>query len=206
MGQDCFPTLLRCPVFGVHYTSEKAREERIREGSPGSPCRKGYLRSNTEITDKPICRASKSYHKRLQELLENGALSEVAHRKKKSAALVKSCLCQDLSGGALLKYGIDPQAATAICPGPNIVNFCRIASLSDLIDHIYGRTSLINNPRRPHMFVRELKLYLDYYRAEVEKLSNGTSEHPVSYLKEFGSNLLQGIAYYLGISEQIEEE
>jgi hypothetical protein len=186
--------------------SENARERRIREGSPGSRCQKGYLRFDSEITERPVCRASKAYHARLDEMLGNRVLSDDQYKEKKTAALVKSCLCQDLAGGALIKAGIDSRASTAICPGPNIINFSKTASLKEMIDHIYGRASLISNSQRPHMFVKELSLYLDYYRTEVGKIASGTSQFPASYLTEFGHNLLNGASYYLCISEQIDQD
>ena len=33
-----------------------------------------------------------------------------------------------------------------------------------MVGHIYGRISLLTNPDRPHMFLRELALYIDYLR------------------------------------------
>src|SRR5690606_14018574 len=42
-------------------SSEAMRLERIKRGRPGSPCKKKFLVSNTEFTEKPICTASREY-------------------------------------------------------------------------------------------------------------------------------------------------
>ena len=65
--------------------------------------------------------------------------------------------------------GIDPAATPAVCCGPNIVNFSRIATLEEMVGHIYGRISLLSGADRPHMFLRELALYVDYLRNELAK-------------------------------------
>ena len=83
-----------------------------------------------------------------------------------------------------------------MCPGPGIVDFSKIVSLREMIDHIYGRVSLITTSNRPHMFIRELMLYVDHLRSELKKLSLGISPRSHSYFKEFKQNLLDGVEYY----------
>ena len=51
------------------------------------------------------------------------------------------------------------------------MNFSKIASLEEMVGHIYGRTSLLTNPARPHMFLRELAINIDYLREELEEVS-----------------------------------
>ena len=75
-----------------------------------------------------------------------------------------------------------------------------------MIDHIYGRISILDNPERPHMFVRELMLYIDYFREEVEKSSSDLKEYTQKYINEFKENLLDGIEYYLNFAEQFIKE
>ena len=75
-----------------------------------------------------------------------------------------------------------------------------------MIDHIYGRTSLLDSLERPNMFVRELMLYIDYFRKEVEKSLLDQTNHTQKYLDEFKENLLDGIEYYLNLAEQFIEE
>ena len=186
--------------------SEEMRRKRISEGRPGSVCRKNYLKLDTEITDLPVCKASAYYQKRRLNILENENLTLEQYRTKKEDILNKSCICHDLAGVATVKYCIDPEATSSICCGPNIVNFTKISSLQEMIDHIYGRTSLLTNSECPNMFVRELKLYIDYFRDAIEKSSSDLTERTQKYLNEFKENLLNGIEYYLDISEQFVED
>ena len=91
----------------------------------------------------------------------------------RQGVLAKSCICHDLAGTATRKNGIDPAATPAVCCGPNIVNFSRIATLEEMVGHIYGRLSLLSDADRPHMFLRELALYVDYFRNELAKQETG---------------------------------
>ncbi len=111
-------------------------------------------------------------------------------------ALAKACICHDLAGGATGKYGIDEKSTTTICPSSNIAYFSKIASLEDMIGHIYGRISLLTESERPHMFIHEIGLYVDYLLKELEKFSVGIRSRKLSYYEEFKDNLLTGIQYY----------
>ncbi len=186
--------------------SEEARRKRIRQNKPGSGCVKGYLKFDTEITDLPVCRASAIYQRKRLNLLENESLPPEQYQAKKEDILSKSCICNDLAGVATVRLGIDPEATSAVCCGPNIVNFTKIISLQEMIDHIYGRISLLSNPERPHMFVRELMIYIDYFRKEVEKGSRELTNQTQKYLTEFKKNLLDCIEDYLNLGEQFIEE
>ncbi|MFC1528421.1 hypothetical protein ACFL5B_00780 [Candidatus Latescibacterota bacterium] len=186
--------------------AEEIRLRRIREGIPGSPCSKGLLKCNTEFTKIPACTASRFYQKRKLEHLPKENLSEKQLPFIKNKVLDKSCICHDLGGGAKVKNGIDPHATSCICCGPNIVNFSKIATLEEMLDHIYGRLSLMTNKDRVHMFTKEAMIYVDYLRKEVEKYSLGLSVHKEIYLREFKENLLSGIMYYSRLAEQFFEE
>ncbi len=186
--------------------SEETRRQRIRENKPGSPCPKGHAMLISEFTKIPICLSSRAYQKlKLQHLSMEG-LSEKLHSLVKENILAKSCLCHDLAGGATLKDGIDPDAKPAVCSGPNILNFSKIATLEEMVSHIYGRLSLLTNHNRPHMFIRELGLYVDYFRKEYDKLSSNILTNTPKYFREFKENLLNGIEYYKRLAEQLVEE
>jgi hypothetical protein len=120
-------------------------------------------------------------------------------------ALAKSCICLDLAGGATLKYGIDPDAQPAVCCGPGIAYFSRIASLEEMVGHIYGRLSLLANHDRPHMFVNELRLYVDYLHHELDRLSLNLSGRSPKYFADFRQNLLNGIEYYRKLAGEYVE-
>jgi hypothetical protein len=111
-----------------------------------------------------------------------------------------------VGGTALVKNGIDLEAKPAVCCGPNIVNFSKIATLQEMVSHIYGRVSLLANPDRPHMFIRELAIYVDHLRQELEKCSLELSTRAPKYFREFKENLFSGIEYYRSRAEQFIEE
>jgi hypothetical protein len=186
------------PIWNLRCSaSEQARRRRIAEGQPGSPCTKGYVRLfNTEFTPMPICTASRQYQRFKLHQIEQAAMSEARRESARSRVLEKACICHDLAGGATLKYGIDPQATPAVCCGPNIVNFSKIATLEEMVAHIYGRGSLPIKADRPHMFVREAALYVAFLRREIERQSLGLSANTPKYCREFQANLREGIEYY----------
>ncbi|MFQ5432571.1 MAG: hypothetical protein ACE5EN_08700 [Nitrospinota bacterium] len=187
--------------------SEENRRRRISEGKPGSPCPKEYLELyNTEFTEKPICVASRNYEKRKLNQLARENLPPEQLEAAKELVVAKSCLCVDLAATVTLQNGIEPESTPAVCSGPNIVNFARIATLEEMISHIYGRISLLAGKERPHMFIKELTLYMDYLRNEVEKSSKGIISNTEKYLDEFRENLINGIEYYRELSEQFVEE
>lgn len=186
--------------------SEEMRRKRIEEGFPGSPCRNGYLKFNTELSDVPVCTAASSYQRPRIKLLEKENLTKEQFEEQKESILVKSCICHDLRGAATVRYGIEPNAASAICCGPNIVNFSKIASLKEMIGHIYGRYSLMTNNDRPNMFVKELMLYIEYLKKEIAKNTPDSAESTMKYILEFKENLLEGIDYYLNVTEKFIEE
>ena len=156
--------------------SEEARRRRIAENRPGSPCSKGFGKLfNTEFTKTPICTASREYQKlKLAQLEEHGPSRSSSATALREGVLAKSCICHDLAGTATRSNGIDPAATPAVCCGPNIVNFSRVATLEEMVGHIYGRISLLGGADRPHMFLRELALYVDYLRNELAKQEIGS--------------------------------
>lgn len=92
--------------------------------------------------------------------------------------------------------------AVTICPGPNIAYFNKIVSLSEMVDHIYGRANLLSTTERPHMFIKELNLNLEYMREQIDGLKQG-NEKMMKDIKSFGNQLLKGIEYYRQEAGQI---
>jgi len=182
--------------------SEEARRQRLESGRPGSSCPKGYGAFDSEFTDVPICRGSRAYQKRkLKQLSEDDSPSPLLAAKKKRVE-AKACICHDLAGGVTLKHGIDAKAHPAVCCGPNIVNFSKIASLEEMVGHIYGRLSLPMNPDRPHMFIGELILYVEFLRRGLEEVSEGLLDRTAERYQTFKSNMITGIEYYRDLAEQ----
>ena len=196
--------------FGIPFwnlrnsASDLLRKRRIAAGKPGSACPKGYLAlHNTEFSEQPICTASRKYVvQKLAHLDEEGYTPEQRAMVEEDV-LAKTCLCRDLAGGAELSSGINDDAATAICTGPNIVNFSRVATLKEMVDHVYGRISLLTNPDRPHMFIREIELYVEYVGKEFRRFTLGLSARKESYFNEVKENLRSGVEYYAGLIDRL---
>jgi hypothetical protein len=196
--------------FGIPFwnlrnsASDLLRRARISIGKPGSACPKGYLAlHNTEFSEEPICTASRKYMvQKLAHLDEEGYTPE-QRAMVEEEVLAKTCLCRDLAGGAELNSGINDEAATAVCTGPNIINFSRVVSLREMVDHIYGRISLLTNPDRPHMFIREIELYLDHVGKEFRRFALGISARKESYFNEVKENLRKGIEHYSELIERL---
>jgi hypothetical protein len=184
--------------------SEEAKLERIRTGKPGSPCTKGYLKSNTEFTEMAICVASRAYQERkIKQILDENGGDMEASRAAIEAVTAKSCLCTDLGGTALLAHDLvesqDVPCAPAICPGPGLAYFTKPVSLKDMVDHIYGRTDIIENSTRPNLFISELEMDIDYFEKELLQALPQPNEQTAKYLREFEATLREGIVYYRDI-------
>ncbi len=183
-------------------SSEQQRKSRLAKGRPGGPCYKDFLSSNTEFTERPICTASRQYqHLKLQQLRAT-ITDPIALAREEAAVTDRDCLCEGLGAGALLKAGLSPAhklEAVAICPGPNTAYFSKVVSLRTMVDHIYGRTDLLAGVERPHMFIKELGLYVDHYKRELERCANEMNAKQRRRLSTFRDNLLEGIRHYGGL-------
>jgi hypothetical protein len=190
-------------------SGEHEKLARIQKGAPGSPCTEKYLVSNTEFSEEPICTASRTYQKKKIEQLQTMALDEADYKRQMQNVLDKECLCIGLSNSAIKKNNLKPfekREAVTICPGPNIAYFTEIVSLRKMVDHIYGRTNIIHHKNRPHMFIKELMLYVDYWSELLAETSDLIDHKRKSYLQNFHENLVSGIAYYRKLANQVNEE
>jgi hypothetical protein len=188
-------------------SSEKEKLSRIANGKPGSPCTEKHLVSNTEFTTEPICTASSAYQKKKIEQLNGLDLATPEYEKQYNEVVSKECLCIGLSNAAILKYDLPPVKnlkAVTICPGPNIAYFNKIVTLQEMTDHIYGRANIVGNPARPHMFIKELQLNVDYAKEQVSDLKKEDVKKTKDVL-DFLKQLLTGIEYYRTISGNLSE-
>ncbi len=188
-----------------HYlkgtSSDLEKQERIKNGKPGSPCTEKFLSFNTEFTEQPICSASLKYQNLKIAELQAAGLPEEEYQQQLSDVLEKECLCVGLSNPAAKVYHlpfVKNLEAVTICPGPNIVHFSKVVSLQTMTDHIYGRTNVIENvSQRPHMFIAELGLYTQYLKGEFKNdLGKPLDKKRKKYYEEFTKNLSAGIQYY----------
>ncbi|RNI29459.1 hypothetical protein EFA69_07825 [Rufibacter immobilis] len=180
-------------------TSEQLTHARIEKGKPGSPCVKKHLVSNCEFTQEPLCTASRKFQRRKLEQLQQQNLSPEVLKAEESKLLAKECLCEGLANTASLVYNLGKKALSkpvAICPGPNLAFFSGIFKLQEMVDHIYGRFNALNQTYRPHVFINELKLYVDYWKNKKAEQLDTLTDKQAKYLNTFWQNLQSGISYY----------
>ncbi len=193
---------LGVPFNNVRNTgSERWTKQKAESGKPGSACPKGFLVSNTEYTEKPICLASTEYQELKLKEVEESNLTDAAKKARWNQIVIKSCICDHLGNGALIALGILPEhkAPQSICPGPNIAWFNRLYSLQEMVDHIYGRSESLVPAERPHMFAKEIVMYVDYFGKLVEKCTFAPVE--IKTLREYKENMEDGIRYCLEIAD-----
>ncbi|MEX0648822.1 MAG: hypothetical protein WEA56_12510 [Balneolaceae bacterium] len=178
--------------------SESHTQELIDKGKPGSKCPKGFLVSNTEFTKNPICTASGEYQLlKINQIKETDA-EEESKQKQIKKVMEKTCLCTNLGTGSLIRLGIQKPSygRQAVCPGPNIAWFTRSYSLNEMVDHIYGRADSLVPEERPHMFAKEMMMYVDY----VEELLL-QPESNMNKLEKIKTNLEKGMELCYQISQ-----
>jgi len=199
-------TLSRNSPLGVrfHYlkgtSADAEKATRIKNGKPGSPCTEKHLAFNTEFTRESICTASHKYQALKIAELQSLRLPEPEYKRQLTEVLDKECLCVGLSNAAAISYKqtfVKKLNAVTICPGPNIVNFSKVVSLEKMVAHIYGRTNINSNTARPHLFITELNLYIDYLKEQL-KADFHTEQFAKrkKYYNSFYQNLRNGINYY----------
>jgi hypothetical protein len=185
------------------------RDERIAKGRPGSPCTKKYLVSNTEFTTEPICTASREYQNLKIKQLASLNLTEADYKKSFDEITEKVCLCEGLCSASYIKYDIikpKENKAVAICPGPNLAYFSKTYSLEEMAKHIYGKLDLLAQIKRPHFFIKELNLYIDYLQTEIQNHISDINEKKKKSLINFKQQLQEGISYYKNLYEQISTQ
>jgi len=186
-----------------HYlkgtTSDLEKQKRIDKGIPGSPCTEKHLVSNTEFTKEPICTASAKYQKLKINQLQSLKLPPEQYESELKIITDKECLCIGLSNAASHKYEepfLKNLTAVTICPGPNIVYFSKSVSLQEMANHIYGRSNIITDKNRPHMFINELFIYVNYLEEQLREQVKNMNQKKEKYFTGFYNQLMTGIKYY----------
>lgn len=180
-------------------TMTATREERISRDKPGSPCIKKYLEFNTEFSDKPICTASRKYQSKKIKELDTLSLSTEGYDIEYDKITEKECICTGLGTSFLLENDQSTKIVgegVSLCPGPNMAYFDQQVSLQKMVSHIYGRTNIIARTDRPHMFVKELRLNLDYLKNAIADYQTKPDNKTQRRLTSFAQNLNKSIEYY----------
>jgi hypothetical protein len=182
--------------------SEIHTRQTAAEGEPGSACPKGFLVSNTEFTATPICLASTEYQTKKLAQIEGLDMPDEEKESRQREVVEKTCLCEHLGNGALIALGVVPERKhpQAICPGPNIAWFDRIYSLTEMVDHIYGRGPSLVPPERPHMFAKEVVMYVDYFEKLVNRCTYTVRE--IKTIREFYANLETSLDFCLSVASE----
>ncbi|MFN4764179.1 hypothetical protein ACKGJN_13705 [Gillisia sp. Q332] len=187
------------------------RDAKIKKGRPGSSCPSQFLKLfNKEFTDRPICTASRQYQKaKIKELDAKKDISKEQHSREYNKITEKSCICTGLVTTPYINHGLLKSTdgdSVSVCPGPNLAYFSKNSTLSEMVNHIYGKINLLNDTYRPNLFVKELGIYVDYLKNEIEESVETINGRKLKYFEEFKTNLLSGIEYYDTLVNEMKEE
>jgi hypothetical protein len=185
-----------------HSVSEEHTTNQVDIGDPGSPCPKGFLVSNTEFSDIPICTASKEYQQQKLKEIDTNMVDGTEKTLEQAKVVKKTCLCDHLGNGALINLGIkkEEKAPQAICPGQNISWFNREYSLMEMMAHFYNKQKSLVSEERPHMFAKEIQMYVDYFERLIKK--SEMNERTTKTLNEFYENMKSGMEYCRTFSQK----
>ncbi|WP_460921091.1 hypothetical protein [Pontibacter brevis] len=75
-----------------------------------------------------------------------------------------------------------------------------------MVDHIYGRFNALNQSYRPHMFINEQRMYIDYWKNKKEEQPDTLTTKQQKCLQGFWQELLKGISYYKKLASEIYAE
>jgi len=180
-------------------TKDLEKRSLIAKGIPGSRCSKKYIALNNTFSEKTMCTASRQYQRLKLQELENEELTQDDYHEKAQKVLDKACICVGLGTSALLVHNLETKSegnGVSVCPGPNLAYFANTMNLNEMTDHIYGRSNVITRNDRPHMFIKELHLYIAYLKTKMEELKISTSAKQEQYVATFADNLNKGISFY----------
>ena len=191
---------LGIPFYSLRgNTKDVEKEQHIHEGEPGFPCTKRFACIDTEFTDRAICTASKEYQQKKIDQLNSMGLSGQQYRDKYDSIVEKSCICVGLGTATLIANDISHRAegpGVSVCPGPNLAYFTKQVSLPEMVGHIYGKNNVIERTDRPHMFIKEVSIYIDYLKTRLAVRLNPDNPKEKKTLDAFRENVKDGIRYY----------
>lgn len=194
--------------LGVPFNSVKGvsndfwKQKRIDDNKAGSSCPKKFLALNKSYDKEGICTASKKYQDLELEKLnqQKGEMSLVEFELKQQKITEKACLCVGLANASYLENDIEikgQQQGVVICPGPNLAYFNKEVSLLEMVQHIYGNTTILKGVKRPNVFIKELKMYIDYFMKEINIHTIESTTAQLKKVNTFRNNLIEGIEYYM---------
>jgi hypothetical protein len=182
-------------------TNEMFKQKRIDDNKAGSSCPKRFLALSKEFGAEGICTSSKKFQDvKLQELDEmKDTLSVASFEKMKFNITEKACLCVGLANASYLENDIKIKGQSQgviICPGPNMAYFDKEVTLSEMVKHIYGNAIVMTDANRPNLFLKELKMYIDYLINEINEITAVLTTAQIKKWNAFKNNMIDGIGYY----------
>ncbi len=190
-------------------TKDIERLALIEKGRPGSSCPRNFAVTNKEFTEKAICVSSRKYQYLKLKELDKEKLPPEIRQAKYDKIVEKTCVCASLGTGAMMNNGIDTKfegEGVSVCPGPNLAYFSKKSTLKEMTDHIYGRLNVISRTDRPNMFIKELKIYIDFLKNIVEETRIEMTKKQKMYLMSFADNLNEGINYYQSLFSELKNK
>ena len=189
-------------------TKDAEKFTSIEKGRPGTVCTKKYVALNTEFSDKGNCTASRQYQRLKIKELDAENLSKEAYQTKFDKIVEKACICVGLGTSTLLAHSVETKSegtGVSVCPGPNMAYFSKQLSLKEMIQHIYGRANVITDQNRPNIFIKELNIYIDYLKNQIEETQSSMNKKQEKYLNKFSNNLNEGINYYTDLFNSLKD-
>ena len=189
-------------------TKDAEKFTSIEKGRPGTVCTKKYVALNTEFSDKGNCTASRQYQRLKIKELDAENLTKEAYQTKFDKIVEKACICVGLGTSTLLAHSVETKSegtGVSVCPGPNMAYFSKQLSLKEMIQHIYGRANVITDQNRPNIFIKELNIYIDYLKNQIEETQSSMNKKQEKYLNKFSNNLNEGINYYTDLFNSLKD-
>jgi hypothetical protein len=194
-------------VRGTGMDLKKEAQNKL--GKYGFPCTKKYLALTPVFSEEGTCTASREYQqKKIQELKEQN-LSQMEFEKELGKITDKACLCNGLTASTLMMNDLDTKmegTAVSICPGPNLAYFSSTYSLKKMVDHIYGRTNVMERNDRPNVFIKELGMYIEYLGGKIEETLKPISDKQKKHFETFQENLNKGVEYYKDLFQKYKAQ
>lgn len=188
-------------------TKDLEKEAYVKNHTPGNPCPKKYAALSNEFGEPTLCTASRKYQKLKIAELQAKNLDPVEYQHEFDKVVDKACICVGLGTSALLVNHLDTKVektGVSVCPGPNMAYFSKEMTLKEMVDHIYGKINVIRTNDRPHMFIKELGIYVEYLKNKIDETSKPWSDKQQEYFSTFSDNLEKGIQYYKDLFSSVK--